>query len=61
MYTKLDYENDLAILNEQDQIIARKSVNTSFESNLTFVALNSSYIYYTKLLFIKPDESQVAL
>jgi hypothetical protein len=61
MYTKLDYENEIAILGEQEQIIARKSINSNFESNITFVALNSSYIYYTKLLFIKPDESQIAL
>ena len=28
---------------------------------MTFVALNSSYMYYSKLFFVKADESQIAL
>ena len=31
------------------------------QANMCFVAINSSYIFYTKLLFIKYDESQIAL
>ena len=30
-------------------------------SNLVFLALNSTYIFYTKILFVKLDESQLAL
>jgi hypothetical protein len=34
---------------------------TTNESNVQFVALNSTHVIYTKLLFIKTDESSVAL
>ena len=62
---KLDYENDFEQLPHVDQLISRASNSTKDwvdkEHNLTFVALNSSFIFYTKLMFIKYDESQVAL
>lgn len=34
---------------------------TEDDSNLHFVALNSSHVFYTKLMFVKSDEGMVAL
>lgn len=65
VYTKIDYENDWNQLCQEDQIISRISrkqqEGNQKQMNLTFLVLNSSYIVYTKLMFIKYDESQIAL
>jgi hypothetical protein len=61
----LDYETDISLQERSDQIILRNSNDQTDgmckKSNIAFIALNSSYIYYTKLLFVKYDESQVAV
>jgi len=63
VYTKIEYENDDELLKKEDQIVARLSrLDTLHKAqNLTFIALNSSYLVYTKLIFVKYDESQIAL
>jgi hypothetical protein len=49
IFTKLDYESD-----RPEELISRRC---SGDANLTFLALNSSYIFYTKLFFVKNDEA----
>ena len=60
IFTKLDYEIDYDLISQSEQIVARISPGDR-HSNLTFVALNSNYIFYTKLFFVKYDESQISL
>jgi hypothetical protein len=64
VYTKLDYETEMGTLSDKDRLfdhqMACRSSPTE-HSNLLFIALNSTYIFYTKVLFVKLDESQLAL
>jgi len=53
IFSKLDYETD-----REETFIARRC---NRDGNLTFMALNSSYIFYTKLFFVKGDEAQIAV
>ena len=52
----MDYETDYDAVKKCDQIVSRASPG-DLSYNMTFLALNSSYIFYTKLFFIKYDES----
>ena len=58
VFTKLDYETELEAISKNDQMVSRMTTN---QSNLQFVALNSTHMVYTKLMFIKTDESTLAL
>jgi hypothetical protein len=66
LITKVDYETDLDSLVLKDQVVSRMAttqyqVDKNIQRNITFMALNSSFVYYTKLMFIKHDESGLNL
>jgi hypothetical protein len=56
-YTKLEYSNDFQKLEEADQIVSRMSRRADY----LFVALNSSYMFYTKLMYIQMDGSHISM
>lgn len=54
----------MGVLSDKDRLFDHQLVcrtSPTDHSNLIFIALNSTYIFYTKVLFVKLDESQLAL
>ena len=62
--TKIDYETEMELMEDKEKVILRMcnagelpGQKTIQNRNLAFLAINSTFVFYTKLMFIKYDES----
>ena len=59
--TELEYQNDDQVVGAEEQLLVRAEPTGSHSGNLVLVVINSSFLVYTKVCFIRRDERQLGL